>query len=51
MTRHPSLPHDIEESSVSAWLMIGSILGSLAIMLTVVLGAATSLPLGALLPV
>jgi len=45
MTRHHSLPHDIQESTAGAWLMIGSILGSLAIMLTIVLGAATSLPL------
>ena len=36
--------HDAEDSLMSAWLMIGTILGCLAIMMAVVLGAATSIP-------
>ena len=36
--------HDAADSLVSAWLMIGTILGCLATMMAVVLVAATSMP-------
>jgi hypothetical protein len=36
--------HDAEESLMSAWLMIGSIIGCLVIMLAVLVGAAMSVP-------
>jgi hypothetical protein len=36
--------HDAEASLASAWLMIGTILGCLVTMMSVVLAAATSIP-------
>ena len=44
MTSIAPRQHDAEDSLVSAWVMIGTILSCLAIMMAVVIAAATTMP-------